>query len=60
MKDAADPAAALVLRQMVNDFTIDAYFAGVRRHDAGDDVHQRRLAGAITADDRDEVTGLQG
>ena len=48
----ADPGGARVARRAeVNRLAVDPHFAGVAGVDAGDDLHQRALAGAVLARD---------
>jgi hypothetical protein len=50
--DDSDPVRARVLRRVdANRLAVELDLAGVGRHDPGEDLHQRRLAGAVLADD---------
>ena len=38
---------------------LQQHFAGVRREHAGEDVHERRLAGAVLAEQRVDLAALE-
>src|SRR5690606_14663455 len=59
LEHAADPPAPLVLRHVADRLAVDVHFAEIGVHRAGNDAHQRRLAGAVAADDRHEIAGRQ-
>src|SRR5690606_10655265 len=59
LEDAADPTAPYMFGQMLNFRTVDRDSTCLRLQSAGDDVHQRRLTGSVTADDRHEISRRQ-
>ena len=50
----------LVGRQAGHVLAVEVDRAAARRVDAGDDVEQRGLAGAVRADDREDLAGVDG
>ena len=55
------PAAiALVDGEPRHCAAVDADRAGARRDDAAQDLHQRRLAGAVLADEADHLAAADG
>ncbi len=58
LKDAAKAERSCARRSPVRLFlAVDDEFAAIRRDAAVEDMHQRRLAGAVVADDADALAG---
>jgi hypothetical protein len=59
--DGRDPQFGGVLGAGDRDFfPFEANVAGIRRVDPRDRLHQRRLAGAVVADEADDLAGVDG
>jgi len=59
LKHAADVAGAGMFFERRDVAAVDPHFTRIRGQPAGNDIHQRRLSGAVAADDRDKIAGGQ-
>jgi hypothetical protein len=55
LEDASQIGCTLVFGQARDILSVELDRAAIRWEDAGDDVQERRFAGAIAADDRNEI-----
>ena len=60
LEEAADVAAADMLRNEGDVLSVELDVTGVGVEAPGDGIEQRRLAGAVRTDDRGEITILEG